>query len=770
MFSKNIKSIMIIAMLLVMSFVSVMLYADCDMAAMIAKNGYSISNLGSNPGPGNFDDPDEFIDFLISYSSATYNPDGYGVTYIDGNGDFPIIDTTPISTLFNSDQAWYVTAPDINATIYNCNYYNGSIYPYRVPMNNASDAINLNSNDVAIVLGHDRKSGTALGNHPLRFDYDTNTTFQFMHNGGIDDGNDEIKETLYNALGGVSWFNSHNSNWLEDYSDWQDFIDSEILFHWIMSKILANGGNILLGIQQALTATVGSYNLEDEFRNPYSSWHNVVNFILTDGETLYVFRNAFDSWGHHLLSWEESNNCYALKTQSELANSINQFDLVKLARDEAPVLFPDFFEFDLTDYDIVSLSSGWQWVSCPRLDLYNEESYDHAFYSTTNSDPGLLQATNGGNRTINNFHKIEGHRDDGDIDIQYYEGEFNDNGFYNKLYRYEGYKIEIDEGSPTTTVAISGEQLDSYSLDMNELEDYWLGYYLEESQNIEFAFGDFWADVNKVWAEDWYYDKFNMIRGGNPHQISANSTKGKTMEYGKMYIVQMYDDINNFSWYDSSTAEEPIEKVMPESFTYTEKADYEAIDVVNIPSNVTEIGVYEGEVCVGAVVVQDSCAQILVYSDSANRDPVSFTFEVVTGRGFSTPIKDYLVLNQMTGEFEPSEIISGRQGYSAIKLGELEELENIIARPVLLGNYPNPFNPTTKISFSLPNEEDIELTIYNIKGQKVKQLINGQLTAGQHSMIWDGKDTNEKSVSSGIYFYKLKTGKKELTRKMIMMK
>jgi hypothetical protein len=186
------------------------------------------------------------------------------------------------------------------------------------------------------------------------------------------------------------------------------------------------------------------------------------------------------------------------------------------------------------------------------------------------------------------------------------------------------------------------------------------------------------------------------------------------MEYGKMYIVQMYDDVDNFSWYDSSTVEEPIEKAIPESFTYTEKADYEAIDVVNIPSNVTEIGVYEGEVCVGAVVVEDSCAQILVYSDSANRDPVPFTFEVVSGRGFSTPIKDYLVLNQMTGEFESSVIISGRQGYSAIKLGELEELENIIARPVLLGNYPNPFNPTTKISFSLPNEEDIELTMETI--------------------------------------------------------
>ncbi|MDP8203906.1 MAG: T9SS type A sorting domain-containing protein, partial [Candidatus Tenebribacter mawsonii] len=640
------------------------------------------------------------------------------------------------------------------------------------PLNAAEIAIEDDNNDVSIVLGHDRKSSTAIGNHPFRFQYDTNTTFQFMHNGGI---NNNIKSALYTELGGSTWFTDHPSNWITNYTSYTNFIDSEILFHWIMKNIIENNGDILAGIQAALTATVGSINLENEFRFPYNSWQNVVNFVLTDGETLYVFRNAFDSWSHHLLSWEENvNNSYTIKTQSELSTSINQFDLVKITRDEYPIVFPDFFDFDLTNYEIVSLSPGWQWISYPRLNLYNTTTYDHAYYGTT-SDPGLLQATDNGNRTINNFLKIEGHRNNGDINIQYLWNGFQDNGFNNELYRHEGYKIEIDEDSPATTVAISGDQLETYSLNMTELENYWLGYNLETAQNIKDAFGDgteydFWVDVNKVWAEDWYYDRFNMIRGGDPSQISANSTKGKTMEYGKMYIVQMYDDVDNFSWYDSSTVEEPIEKAIPESFTYTEKADYEAIDVVNIPSNVTEIGVYEGEVCVGAVVVEDSCAQILVYSDSANRDPVPFTFEVVSGRGFSTPIKDYLVLNQMTGEFESSVIISGRQGYSAIKLGELEELENIIARPVLLGNYPNPFNPTTKISFSLPNEEDIELTIYNIKGQKVRTLYSGMAEEGEHTMIWNGKDTNNKLVSSGIYFYKLKTNNKELTRKMLMMK
>jgi len=70
----------------------------------------------------------------------------------------------------------------------------------------------------------------------------------------------------------------------------------------------------------------------------------------------------------------------------------------------------------------------------------------------------------------------------------------------------------------------------------------------------------------------------------------------------------------------------------------------------------------------------------------------------------------------------------------------------------------------------LPNEQDIELTIYNIKGQKVKTLYSGIADEGEHTIIWEGKNTNNKQVSSGIYFYKLKTGKKEMSRKMLLLK
>ncbi|MCD4818709.1 MAG: SMP-30/gluconolactonase/LRE family protein [Candidatus Cloacimonetes bacterium] len=86
-----------------------------------------------------------------------------------------------------------------------------------------------------------------------------------------------------------------------------------------------------------------------------------------------------------------------------------------------------------------------------------------------------------------------------------------------------------------------------------------------------------------------------------------------------------------------------------------------------------------------------------------------------------------------------------------------------------LSNHPNPFNPTTTISFSLTTEntEDTELVIYNLKGQKVRKY---SILNNQFSISWDGTDENNKPVSSGIYFYKLKIGKYEKIKKMILMK
>ncbi len=87
-----------------------------------------------------------------------------------------------------------------------------------------------------------------------------------------------------------------------------------------------------------------------------------------------------------------------------------------------------------------------------------------------------------------------------------------------------------------------------------------------------------------------------------------------------------------------------------------------------------------------------------------------------------------------------------------------------------LTNFPNPFNPTTTISFDLASESDVSIIVYNVKGQKVKQLMNEHLSIGQHSIEWDGKDSNNKSIASGIYFYKISAGKSTSMKKMLLLK
>ncbi len=89
---------------------------------------------------------------------------------------------------------------------------------------------------------------------------------------------------------------------------------------------------------------------------------------------------------------------------------------------------------------------------------------------------------------------------------------------------------------------------------------------------------------------------------------------------------------------------------------------------------------------------------------------------------------------------------------------------------VLKQNYPNPFNPETIIEFFLSDNTKTRLDIYNVKGQRVKTLLDDYLRAGSHSLVWKGKDERGRNMPSGIYFYRLTTKKDILTNKMLLLK
>jgi hypothetical protein len=96
--------------------------------------------------------------------------------------------------------------------------------------------------------------------------------------------------------------------------------------------------------------------------------------------------------------------------------------------------------------------------------------------------------------------------------------------------------------------------------------------------------------------------------------------------------------------------------------------------------------------------------------------------------------------------------------------------EILPAKFALRQNYPNPFNPTTTIAYDLPIASDVKMSIYNVKGQKVAELINGSVDAGYQTVEWDGRNSFGAQVATGVYFYRIEAGNFVQTRKMILIK
>ena len=100
------------------------------------------------------------------------------------------------------------------------------------------------------------------------------------------------------------------------------------------------------------------------------------------------------------------------------------------------------------------------------------------------------------------------------------------------------------------------------------------------------------------------------------------------------------------------------------------------------------------------------------------------------------------------------------RGNAAVPAGEMK----------LAQNFPNPFNPTTTISFYLPDRVKVRLEVFNVSGRLVTRLGDGVFSAGPHQVGWNGTDANGTPVSSGMYVYRLTAGNRTMSKKMILLK
>ncbi len=184
-----------------------------------------------------------------------------------------------------------------------------------------------------------------------------------------------------------------------------------------------------------------------------------------------------------------------------------------------------------------------------------------------------------------------------------------------------------------------------------------------------------------------------------------------------------------------------------------------------------EIAVYDEDVCVGTHAVSETDSYFSIICSMKDND------ETVNGY---TPGNQYsLRIFKNQTEYDTIEYvkISGDDFYSAggttlLRVSNMLSADDLSLPKVtaIQSIYPNPFNPETTVQYSLHKADRVEIEIYNIKGQKVKTLINEQQNAGHYQVSWQGKDSNGKSVASGMYFCRLKTTSKTLTRKMMLIK
>jgi hypothetical protein len=346
-----------------------------------------------------------------------------------------------------------------------------------------------------------------------------------------------------------------------------------------------------------------------------------------------------------------------------------------------------------------------------------------------------------------------------------------------------------------------------YSLPITALDDYKLvseqGYKLSMLDDAEMEFSGFWTDesnqvdlkAGKNLVGYFLKDSMDPRKALAPilDKLSAIKTEkwaavkenglwigllGYTFNSGMAVELTATEDCS-FTWGgDEIIPVDPKTKTTPKFFEYNEEQDYVPlyVELAEIRNQPLEIGLFVNGICQGASIVDSSLVNINAYvlEDTSDIATADISFELHYGaRSENIRIGEYCVKNRESGAFEAEQIdFSNQESFYYVKFDSInEDAEDISYIDALYNNYPNPFNPTTTISFSLEQKSKVEISIYNVKGQKVRTLTEEEFIAGKHSVIWDGTDNSDIAVSSGVYLYKFSiNGNVKSLRKCLLLK
>ena len=139
--------------------------------------------------------------------------------------------------------------------------------------------------------------------------------------------------------------------------------------------------------------------------------------------------------------------------------------------------------------------------------------------------------------------------------------------------------------------------------------------------------------------------------------------------------------------------------------------------------------------------------------------------------GLEDPVEQIEFSGLLTGTFYLADLRLVTAGEGLPLTAVTEEQVGLPGRFALEQNYPNPFNSGTVIRYALPIGGDVELTIFNLTGQRVAKLVEGVREAGTYTLHWDGRDDDGRQLASGVYLYRLRAGKQRVeTRKLLLLR
>jgi len=340
-----------------------------------------------------------------------------------------------------------------------------------------------------------------------------------------------------------------------------------------------------------------------------------------------------------------------------------------------------------------------------------------------------------------------------------------------------------------------------YHFEVPEMELYALAWY-EEGENTAFQLYDHTDNPEEATLILLDHDidniDFSLFEEDNyPHWITGNIVVDDVSPEFPIYVVAVSSDED---WDETEIALNGYYSVNVQSGRYYLYIYSEYFPPYYYP------GVYEFENAVPIEIMNDN-AVIDLSVTSANSFGYFSQTGVVDGPGKS-PIDNATVIfrneygyvesfcyTDVTGNFEadwliPQEytvtatkpfyysdtqqiVTDGNESLSFVlnEFTSIDESNDEVPKIEKAGNFPNPFNPSTNIFFSLDTDyQHVTVDIYNLKGRKIRSLLNDILDKGNHTVVWDGCDYSGETVSSGIYFLRISTPDFETSKRMILLK